>query len=426
MTPDLTYAFDETTLSDIEFWSESRDKRQSVFEQLRAADEPQFFTERGVMLGDEVILEPGPGFWAITRHADVVDASRHPELFCSGKGSNIADLPEDMNEFFGSMINMDDPRHARMRRVVSRGFTPRMLSSLEDQVQSIATRIVDDVSSKGSVDFVSEVAARLPLAIICDMMGIPDSEYDTVFHQTNVILSAGDPEYIDEDANVIEALLTAGMTLAGLMTEIAQDRRANPTEDLTSALLHAEVEGETLTDAEIASFFILLCAAGNETTRNGISHGMKMLTDNPEQRALLVSDLDTYLPGTIEEIVRLASPVIHFRRTCTTDGAVLAGRTFNEGDKVVLWYNSANRDSRIFDDPHTFSITRDNSSHVGFGGPGPHFCLGAHLARREMNVMFRELLTRLPDMHATGEPAYLRSNFINGIKHLNVEFTPVG
>ena len=425
MQPDLSHPLDADTLSDVEgFWGQPPAVHEGVFHRLRDLDAMFFSNERGLELDGEVVLPAGPGYWSVVRHADIIEVSRKPELFCSGEGSNIADLPKEMNDFFGNMINMDDPRHARMRRIVARGFTPRVLQQVEDSVAVKARQIVDEVQAKGSCDFVTEIAARLPLAIICDMMGIPESQHDLVFHQTNIILGAGDPEYLPEGANPIEALLNAGGTLAALMQEIGASRRDNPTDDLTSALMHSEIEGETLSDEDLASFFILLCAAGNETTRNAISHGMQLLTDNPDQRSVLMSDLDGRIAGAVEEIVRIASPVRHFRRTVTTNGTQLGGRTLNAGDKVVLWYGSGNRDTAVFVDPYRFDITRNNANQVGFGGPGPHFCLGAHLARREITVMFRELLTRLPDIAMVGQPDYLRSNFINGIKHMNVEFTP--
>ena len=234
-----------------------------------------------------------------------------------------------------------------------------------------ARSVVDDVAGKGSIDFVTDVAARLPLALICDLMGIPESKYELVFDMTNIILSTGDPEFIPEGANPIEAYLNAGGVLAELMHTMAAERRQNPTDDLTTALLSAEVDGEMLSDDELAFFFVLLCAAGNETTRNATSYGLRLLTENPDQRALLMEDFEERIGDAVEEIVRLSSPVIHFRRTVTQDGAQLGDQTFNKGDKVVLWYGSANRDERVF------------------------------------------------------EPDYLRSNFINGIKHMTAEFTPV-
>lgn len=425
MQPDMTATFDPLTLMDLGgFWEAPREVREGVFAQLRARDELFFSEERGLEVDGEFVLPPGRGYWSLVRHADVVEASKQPALFCSGEGSNIPDLPAEMRDFFGSMINMDDPRHARLRRIVSKGFTPRMVDKLNDAIITKAESVIDGVADKGSIDFVTEVAAKLPLALICDLMGIPESEYDLVFDMTNIILSSGDPEFIDEGANPIEAYLAAGATLAQLMHTMAADRRKHPTDDLTSALISAEVDGEALTDDELASFFVLLCAAGNETTRNATSHGLRLLTENPGQRALLMEDFEGRIANTVEEIVRLSSPVIHFRRTVTQDGVRLGDHTFSEGDKVALWYGSANRDERVFDRPHEMDITRDASDHVGFGGPGPHFCLGAHFARRQLATIFRELLHRLPDIEMVGEPDYLRSNFINGIKHMTAEFTP--
>ena len=354
----------------------------------------------------------------------MVEASRHPEWFCSGEGTNITDLPPEFREFFGSMITMDDPRHARLRKVVSAGFTPRMMRSLEEGVELTAAGIIDRVAATGSCDFVTEVAARLPLAIICDMMGIAPDRYDEVFNHSNVVLSQGDPEYIPPGADPLESLLGAGAGLAAIMRETSESRRGGDGQDLTSLLVNAEVDGERLSADELASFFVLLCVAGNETTRNAISWGLHYLTENPDQRALWQADIDGVTPTAVEEIVRISSPVIHFRRTVTTDGVRLGDHEFSAGDKVVLWYNSANRDEEVFTDPDRFDVTRDPNPHVGFGGPGPHFCLGAHLARREIGVMFRQLLTRLPDIEATDEPDRLRTNFVNGIKHLPCTYTP--
>ena len=410
----------EIDLSNVDpFWSGPVADREAGFATLRRADPIRFFAEV-----ETEFLPAGRGYWAITRHADVVEASRHPEWFCSGEGTNITDLPPEFREFFGSMISMDDPKHARLRKVVSAGFTPRMMQSLEEGVESTAAGIIDRVAARGSCDFVTEVAARLPLAIICDMMGIAPDRYDEVFHHSNVVLSQGDPEYIPPDADPLESLLGAGAGLAAIMHETSESRRGGDGQDLTSLLVNAEVDGERLSADELASFFVLLCVAGNETTRNAISWGLHYLTKNPDQRALWQADIDGVTPTAVEEIVRISSPVIHFRRTVTTDGVRLGDHKFSAGDKVVLWYNSANRDEEVFTDPDRFDVTRDPNPHVGFGGPGPHFCLGAHLARREIGVMFRQLLTRLPDIEATGEPDRLRTNFVNGIKHLPCAYTP--
>ena len=405
----------EIDLSDLEgFWTEPMAVRDAAFETLRREDPIRFFAE-----AETEYLAAGPGYYALTRHADIVNASRQPDLFRSGAGTNIPDLPPEFNEFFGSMINLDDPRHARLRKLVSAGFTPRMLQRNMEDVESAGKQIVERLRDQGpGCDFVTACAAWLPVKIICDMMGIPESQHEFVFDMTNIILSQGDPEFVPEDQNPLEAFLGAGAALAGLIDEIANDADGTDGDTLTHALVNAEIEGDKLTREEIQSFFVLLCAAGNETTRNSISWGLTYLTNNPDQKALLQSDLDAHMPGAVEEIVRMASPVIHFRRTVTQDGAQLSGTVFNEGDKVVLFYGSGNRDDSVFDDPYAFDITRENSNHIGFGGPGPHFCLGAHLARRQINVLYKEVLTQMPEIHAVGEPDRLRSNFINGIKHL--------
>jgi cytochrome P450 len=422
MEPRRTLTLDEIDLSDALFWSRSPEEREGAFLTLREEDPIRFFKEPIVSEN----FPPGPGYYALTRHADVVEASKSSTLFCSGAGTNIGDMPTEFLEFLGSMINMDDPKHARMRRIVSRGFTPRQLDQMKGDVEAIAAEIVDGIIERGEGDFVTDVAATLPLRIIVDMMGIPRSQEKFIFDRTNVILGLGDPEYVPDqtEAGVMAALFGAAQDLALLVTELAEARVKNPQDDLTTALVTAEVDGETLSPSEMASFFILLVAAGNETTRNAIAHGLYALTEHPDQMNRWQADVDGLSVTAVEEIVRWATPVIHFRRTCTQDGARIGDREFKEGDKVVLWYSSANRDAAVFDDPYRFDIGRTPNDHVGFGGPGPHFCLGAHLARREITVMFRELFRRIPDIRAAGEPSRLNSNFIHGIKHLPASWTP--
>jgi methyl-branched lipid omega-hydroxylase len=405
---------DGIDLTDWDFWARPLDERHAAFRTLRRLARPAFFEE------PELSFAPaGPGYYALVTHADVVEASRRPADFCSGQGAiNINDMPTDLNEYFGSMINMDDPRHAKIRRIVSRAFSPRVIQRFEEQVQAVAEQVVEEVLAKGNGDFVTDVAARLPLKIICDLMGIDERHYKTVFDNSNIILAGADPEFVPEESEQVALqLLEAGQTLKDLVEDLGRKRRADPTGDLTSALVNANIDGESLTDQELGSFFILLVVAGNETTRNAIAHALHLLTANPEQRALLASDFERYIPGAVEEIVRYASPVIWMRRTVTRD-TELNGHEFAAGDKLILYYWAANRDETVFADPDVFDITRDPNPHVGFGGPGPHFCLGAHLARREITVMFRELFRRAPGIRATGEPDRLLSNFINGIKHL--------
>lgn len=417
----MTTPTTDIRLGDPEFWMGDRDERERAFAALRR-DRPITFHEEPEVPN----LGRGPGFWSVVRHADVMEMSRNGQLFSSARGGvNIIDQPEFFNEMFGSMIAMDDPRHARLRRIVSNGFTPSRLRNVLNDVERAAVEIIDGVIDKGQCDFVTDVAAMLPLKIICDMMGIPGSDYRYVFDRTNTILGATDPEYVADLTLAIGAILQAGQELATLAEDLAGFREKQPTDDLTSALVHAEIDGERLTKQEIGSFFVLLTVAGNETTRNAISHGMKALADHPDQRRRWMNDFEAVAPTAVEEIVRWASPVIHFRRTATAD-TTLAGQSIRAGEKLVMWYTSANRDESVFQNPYTFDVTRTPNDHLGFGGPGPHFCLGAQLARREITVMFRELFRRLPDLEVTGEPAYLSSNFINGIKHLPCEFTPGG
>ncbi|MCU1351430.1 MAG: cytochrome [Acidimicrobiales bacterium] len=406
-------------LSDLEFWGRPIAEREAAFRVLRAEAELPFFAEPPTAMG------AGPGYYALTHHDQVMEASRQPELFCSGRGTNIADMPQEFMDFFGSMINMDDPRHSRLRRIVSRAFTPKMLASMQADVDQIATGVVDEIAEKGSCDFVTDVAALLPLRIIVDLMGIPRSQERFIFDCSNQILGATDEEYSEQDeGSILTAILTGGNGLAALVQELGADRVKNPQNDLTSALVTAEVEGDHISPEELASFFILLVVAGNETTRNAIAHGLHALTEHPDQRDRWQADFEGLAPTAVEEIVRWATPVIHFRSTATRDGARIGDHELSEGDKVVLFYSSANRDEAHFDDPYRFDLTRTPNDHLGFGGPGPHFCLGAHLARREITVAYRELFARLPDIHSVGEPDHLRSGFINGIKHLQCEFTP--
>lgn len=416
-----TLSVDEIDLSARAFWLRPIEEREGAFATLRA-ECPVHWDVEYAMEGSPI--PAGPGYWSLTRHADILEASRNPRLYSSARGAtSIADLPVEFGEFFGGLINMDDPRHGRLRRIVSRGFTPRALGRLEESVERRADAIIDRVIERGECDFVQDIAAPLPLEIICDMLGIPESQTEMVFRNTNVILGLGDPEMVADPTQIVPAAMAAGAELAGLMNEMAEARRRHPGEDLTSQLLNADLADGALEGGELASFFILLVVAGNETTRNAISHGMKALCDHPDQRARWAADFDGIAPRAVEEIVRWASPVIFMRRTCTQD-VVLGGQAMQAGDKIVLWYNSGNRDEAVFEQPHRFDVARSPNEHVGFGGPGPHFCLGANLARREIRVMFDRILKRLPDLEITSAPDLLASNFIHGIKRMACAFTP--
>lgn len=404
-----------------DFWTRPAGVIEDELAALRAQP-PVFMEEEPSEIPD--LIPTGPGSWVITRHADILQMSKHPEIFSSAGGILVNDIPAEFNEFFSSMIVMDDPRHARLRKLVAGGFTPRMLNKLQGGVEVLASSIIDEIQERGECDFVVDVSARLPLKVVCDLMGVPESHLDFVFDQTNVILGSGDPEYLAETDDFFTKVLEAGGGLSELMLEVAASKQGGDADDLTTLLVNAEVDGEKLSHQDIASFFILLVVAGNETTRNAISWGLRYLTDNPDQRAIWAADVEGVGNSAVEEIVRMASPVTYMRRTALSDTEV-GGVPISEGDKLAMFYLAANRDEEVFTDPLRFDVRRDPNPHVGFGGPGPHFCLGAHLARREIMVMFKQLFARLPDIHATSEPDTLSSSFIHGVKHMQAEFTPI-
>ena len=402
-------------LSDPEFWVQPRDWRFGAFKTLRDESPFHFFEERMV---ENSPIPPGPGYRALVRHDDIWHVSRNPQLFCSGNGSNIGDLPVEINEFFGSMINMDDPKHFRLRSIVSKGFTPKEITALEESVRVRSRSVIDRMFERfpeRECDFVREVAALMPLQIICDMMGIPESDEEMIFNWTNTILGVGDPEYV----GTFDDLVRVGGEIFSYALALGEDRLKNPRNDIASVMMNAEVDGQRLSAQEFGSFFILLVVAGNETTRTAIGHGMRELTLNRDQRELWFNDFETHTKTAVEEIVRYATPVIHFRRTATEDTEI-NGQKIAAGEKVVMFYQSGNRDERVFTNPDSFDIRRPVApAQVGFGAGGPHFCLGANLARREVAVMFDEIRRRVPTLEITSEPAYLQSSFINGIKRMN-------
>jgi methyl-branched lipid omega-hydroxylase len=404
-------------LESLEFWSLDDDVRDGAFATLRR-EAPISFWPAIEMEG----FDSGNGYWALTKLDDVHYASRHPDIFSSAPGITINEQTPELAEYFGSMIVLDDPRHQRLRSIVSRAFTPKVVARIETSVRERAHRLVASLIANhpdGEADLVSELAGPLPLQVICDMMGIPEEDHQRIFHWTNVILGFGDP---DLTLN-FEEFMQVSMDIGAYATALAEDRRVNHHDDLTTSMVEAEVDGERLTSQEIASFFILLVVAGNETTRNAISHGMVALSRYPEQRERWWADFDALAPSAVEEIVRWASPVVYMRRTLTQD-IELGGTKMAAGDKVSLWYNSANRDESKFANAWAFDVARNPNPHLGFGGGGAHFCLGANLARREIRVAFDELCREVPDIVATDEPARLLSQFIHGIKTLPVAWTP--
>lgn len=404
-------------LDSLDFWGLDDDFRDGAFATLRR-EAPLSFWPAIEMEG----FEAGQGYWSLTKHDDVHFASRHPEIFSSTPNITVNDNAPEIAEYFGSMIVLDDPRHQRLRSIVSRAFTPKVVARIEASVRERARRLVASLITNhpnGEADLVTELAGPLPLQIICDMMGIPEEDHQRIFHWTNVILGFGDPDLTTD----FDEFLKISMDIGAYATALAEDRRLNHHDDLTTSLVEAEVDGERLTSAEIASFFILLVVAGNETTRNAISHGVLALSRYPDERAKWWRNFDRLAPTAVEEIVRWASPVVYMRRTLTRDFK-LSGTKLAAGDKAVLWYNSANRDESKFANPWLFDLARTPNPHVGFGGGGAHFCLGANLARREIRVVFDELRREIPDIVAVDEPARLLSQFIHGIKTLPVAWTP--
>jgi cholest-4-en-3-one 26-monooxygenase len=364
--------------------------------------------------------EPGGrGFWAITKYDDVVAISKDPGTYSSARGgTNIQDYdPEHLSTIQMLMVNMDPPQHNKFRRLARQGFTPRMVSQMEPRVRAVTAQIIDEVIEKGECDFVTKIAAELPLQVIAELIGIPHEDRGKIFDWSNRLIGFDDPEF----QTSIEDGRMAAMEMWMYANTLAEGRKGGTGEDLVTVLLNAEIEGEKLTEMEFDAFFLLLAVAGNETTRNLISGGMLALFDHPEQRARLAAD-PSLMTTAVDEMLRWVSPVNNFRRTATRD-VELRGQKIKENDKVVMWYASANRDEEHFVDSMKFDVGRTPNEHLAFG-TGQHFCLGASLARLEIKVMFEELFKRMPDLQLNGKVRRLRSNFINGVKEIPVKFTP--
>lgn len=377
------------------------------------------------------------GFWSLTRYDDVMFVSRHPERFVSSSGISGPGL-RDPDKYpnvqsqpgASSIITMDPPRHVKIRRLVNKGFTPRAVNAMEPQIRAIAGSILDGIAARGACDFVLDISSQLPLAVICGLMGLEQQHWPVMFQLTNRTLGSADPEYQADVVGEEERGSVAAQTRTALdgrtrmiefFANVLEQRRAQPRDDLVSILLGSEVDGEKLEVIDILAFCNLLVLAGNETTRNAISGGLQVLCEHPSERARLQADM-SLMDSAVEEILRWTSPLHHMSRLAVADGEI-RGQTIRAGDRVLMWYPSANRDESIFADPYRFDITRDPNEHLAFG-IGEHFCLGAGFARKEIKVLFEELFRRLPDIQLNGQPERLRSNFINGIKRMPVTYTP--
>ncbi|WP_233213575.1 cytochrome P450 [Mycobacterium hubeiense] len=356
-----------------------------------------------------------PGFWALTRRADIVHVSQHPDLFTSAQGVALDPMPVEVQRIATFFLTMDPPEHSRYRRLISSAFTPRNVRRIEDQIHRNAVSIVDDLVGAGDIDFVAACSARLPMLTIAEMLGVASSEREAVAQAAEKLFSASDDEYSSFEQRA-ENTVHEMLYLSNCGIELAKFRRRHPADDLMTSIVNAEVDGHRLTDEEVGAFMVLLASAGNDTTKQTTSHAMLALAHNPVQRDWLMEDFEGRIGQAVEEFVRWASPVLQFARVATTDTEI-AGQPITAGDKLGLFYCSANRDDSVFVDPHTFDLTRSPNPHLGFGGGGPHFCLGNQLAKAELRSLFRELLTRLRRIEF-GEPDYLLSNFVHGIKRL--------
>ncbi len=362
-------------------------------------------------------MEGGTGYWAISRHADVLKVSKDSKNFSSAENSAVIRFPEgmvrEMIEFQRVMIlNQDPPDHSTTRRIISRGFTPRSIGALDEIMTERAHKIVADALAKGDVDFVTDVAAELPLQAIADLLGVPQEDRTKLFDWSNMMLAGEDPEFEGQAEVAAAEILAYSMAMAA-------DRRENPRDDIVTKLINADVDGRGLTEDEFGYFVIILTVAGNETTRNAITHGMNAFLDHPDQWDLWVKERPTTM---VDEVIRWATPVNAFQRTAIND-VEINGQKILAGQRVGIFYASANHDEDVFADPHTFDITREHNPHLAFGGHGAHYCIGANLARQEVIIMFNALADQCTKIERLGEAVRLRHSWINGIKEMQVRLS---
>jgi cytochrome P450 len=414
---------DDINLSADELWTGSPELREQQFAILRRERSVSWQTPMMTPTMKLMGLKPPPGYWAIVAHRDVSTVSRTTDVFASSVGGVMfEDLPPVMlDQAF--LLSMDEPKHGKYRRTVSSVFTPKRLKTIQEQISNQARIVVDDIATcTGEIEFVSSVSERLPMWTISEMLGIPEEMREEIRYAANTIISWNDPDFL-QGRDPITLMMTAIGTLQQRCFELIEARHRKPEDDLMSALIAAEVDGHRLDDNDIYNFFALLCAAGNDTTKQTTTHTVRALSQNPDQRDYLLADIDGRIDTAIEEFLRWASPVMNFRRTALREFEI-GGVTIQPGEQAVMFYTSANRDESVFDAPNQFNITRKPNPHLAFGGGGPHYCLGAHVAKMQLKAVITELYRRLPDLTVVDEPEYLESNFINGIKRLHVRFTP--
>ncbi len=398
-------------LSDPTFWSIA--DRDGHFVRLRDHD-PVTWQEEPKTIWSE----GGRGYWAVVRHADVRRVSRDTKRFVSGFGTELFDLPVEVARSYSGMLNMDAPEHTRYRAYVKTAFSPRHIGLLTKSVRSTVRALLDDVCENGSCEFAREVADALPTAVTCDLLGVPVADRRSIAALSRSAVPLGDPEFGDriDSFRAVAELIEYGKQLRA-------ERLRTQSDDLMTVLATSEIDGQRLGEDDVGTFFELLVTAGIETTGAAIAHGLIALLQNPDQMAAWRSDFHIGAPAAVEEVLRWSTPVVHFRRTAIVDTRI-EETEIAAGDKVVVFFNSANRDESVFDDSHRFDLRRSPNPHLTFGGGGPHFCLGAHLARLEMRILFEELLQKLPDIRLSAEPTYMHSMFFNGVKTLPCEFVP--
>lgn len=421
MTAPTLRRYDPADLSSHDFWSGTAAQRERTFAELRRNRPISWHPPAEGALFEDPDDE---GFWAVVRHADLVEVTRRHDDFLSGEGIVFDSLPKEFLDAGQGFIALDPPRHTKIRRLLVSAFTPRQMARFEGHIAANASRVVDAIADRGEAEFVSQVAAQVPLHNICDLVGVPQEVRMEVLHNTELVGGWRDHDVM-RGMEPLPVMLQAVAREFEIMSGLIEDRRAHPEDDLITALVQAEVDGERLTDQEIASFLNLLMIAGTDTTRQSTSHGLLALSAFPQQRAWLMADLDGRMPSAVEEIVRWATPIMTFRRTAARD-CDLRGHQIRAGEKVILFYASANWDTEVFDRPEQLQLARDPNPHVSFGGGGIHHCLGNQLARRQLAATFRELLKRLPDIEVLGEPALSTSNFFHGVNRMTVRFTPEG
>jgi cytochrome P450 len=407
-------AYHDLDISSGAFWAQTFNEREQTFARLRHDSQREGLTWQEPVETNFPHAETG--FWAATRNEDISYISKHHEIFSSAEGVGVSPLPKEAQAAVSFFLMMDPPKHTVFRRLISAAFTPRQVARIQSQIEANAREIVDNLVGAGEVDFVTACSAILPMRTVSDMIGIAPEDREAVARAAEAMFAGVDEQAVADGIDSVTFLISQMMLLRDAAIEIAKDRRRHPKDDLMTAIVQAEVDGQRLTDDHIGAFMVLLSTAGNDTTKQTTSHSILALDRHPEQREWLIADFDNHIGTAVDEFVRYASPVMDFARTATTDTEI-RGSKIQAGEKVALFYCSGNRDESVFDRPGDFILSRSPNHHVGFGGHGVHYCLGSNVAKTQLRALFRELLTRLPGIEI-GEPEWLPNQFVHGIKRL--------